>query len=54
MRALVKRVQGWIRARRERNDPVQQYLASATDLVDLEHRLRSLHYGTVRDLYTRR
>jgi hypothetical protein len=49
IKGVIERIRKWARLRRERNDPAYAYLSRATDLVDLEHRMRALRNGEVRN-----
>lgn len=48
---VLKRVGKWLKRQVEMMDPAQRYLAGATDVVDLENRMRALQRGEVKGLY---
>lgn len=52
--SVLKVVGKWIKKQIEATDPAQRYLAAATDVVDLEHRMRALQRGEVRGLFGNR
>ena len=51
---VLKVVGKWLKRQIETMDPAQRYLAAATDVVDLEQRMRALQRGEVRGLYQNR